>query len=129
MDKFVLITNPVLLAVKGNFDKELLKRNPLRNQYLNSSLVRMRLKLRVGGFLDKTKLYEWKIIQNNTCNFCTKEGETMRHIIIECEKLKPLWDEIERITEQEWKISLNLVDKIMGTMTTSEKKREPSIYF
>ena len=95
MDKFISETNPILLAVRRNFDKELLKRNPLQNQYLNSALIRMRLKLRVGGLLDKMKLCEWKIVQNHTCDFCEKENETVGHIIIDCEKLKPLWDELE----------------------------------
>ena len=129
MDKFISETNPILLAVRRNFEKELLKRNPLQNQYLNSALIRMRLKLRVGGLLDKKKLSEWKIVQNHTCDFCERENETVVHIIIDCEKLKPLWDEVERIAEQEWRVSLNLVDKIMGVMTTSEKKKRAEYLF
>ena len=129
MNKFISENNPILRRVENNFEKEVLGRNPVRNQFLNSALIRVRLKLRVGGFLDKTKLCEWKIVQNHICDFCGKDEETIRHIIIECEKLKPLWEEIERITEHEWKTSQNLVDKMIGAVSTSEKKKKAEFLF
>ena len=129
MNKFISENNPILRRVENNFEKELSGRNPVRNQFLNSALIRVRLKLRVGGFLDKTKLCEWKIVQNQICDFCGKDEETIRHIITECEKLKPLWEELERITEQEWKTSLNLVEKIIGAVSTSERKKKAEFLF
>ena len=45
-------------------------------------------------------LYKWKIKSNPLCSFCGLVEETMEHIFIECEKVKPLLKEIPCLYKQ-----------------------------
>jgi len=46
------------------------------------------------------KLYQWKLVDSDLCNFCKVEVETIEHLMYGCEKVAKLWQNVFGKLEQ-----------------------------
>ena len=60
----------------------------------------------------------YKIKENNTCSFCEKEKETLRHLFYECDKISSFWREIYEWLNVD---PLNFKDMILNNTQNNPK--------
>lgn len=57
----------------------------------------------------KDNLYNWKIKENNKCNYC-KEIDTIEHHLVSCPESKIIWDKLEKWIYTNINIKFNLTE-------------------
>ena len=62
-----------------------------------------------------------KIKESNTCDFCTCE-DFIEHFFVYCEKVKPVWIEIEKqlMTMLNKPFKLSIIDKLIGLKSSKK---------
>ena len=55
-------------------------------------------------------LFKIKRRDSPYCSFCKKVEETIIHVFIQCDKVKPIWNEVIRIINQNEDTNINVSD-------------------
>ena len=56
------------------------------------------------AIITNVQLKKWKIVENDICNFCKQETETIKHLMWDCETVKSLWEEVFNFIEKEFNL-------------------------
>ena len=64
-------------------------------------------------------LYERKMLDSPLCTFCQRHNETLPHLFVSCDYVKPLWSSIEQIMGYKFKES----EKLFGCFSTMKNKQ------
>ena len=46
------------------------------------------------ALVTNVNLYKWKISPTELCSFCCKKEETVIHLLVECEIVRQLWEQV-----------------------------------
>ena len=103
-----------------------LEPNNVRNIYKLPFLVTIETKMRAFQFkishlifYTNEMLYERKMIDSPLCTFCQRHNETLLHLFVSCDYVKPLWSSIEQIMGYKFKES----EKLFGCFSTMKNKQ------
>ena len=122
-------SNPSLVTFQENVKSEIIRRNQAANNHLDNNLLRLRHKLKFDSLLTNKKLYDWKVIDSEVCSFCGLYSEDMKHLLNDCEVLKPLWDIYKERTHSCWKVRMSQLDKYVGSRLDGVGKRKAEKLF
>ena len=77
-----------------------------------------------GALILNQHLFRWGMISSNACTFCEEEKETVQHLFVSCEKVKPLWKAVEEYVKRKSALTVVLSDEniFFNTITTPVKK-------
>ena len=76
------------------------------------------------GIITNIQLYTWGIAPSDQCSFCKKERETVIHLLVECEKVKSLWESVKEYIGQRFpgvKVVLTPTNILMNTICQDNK--------
>ena len=83
-------------------------------KFIFSYLEENKLKIfRWKLFLQTKLLFQWKIVNNNRCNFCGNEEDYL-HYFIPCSFLKTFWEKIYNLKSNNLEFTLKLKHLIFG---------------
>ena len=88
--------------------QELLK--SFKHIYLVTNVTKFRsfqYRLLQQSIITNTHLYKWGLKQSELCSFCTKERETILHLLVYCEETAKLWIQMERFMDNYSKDQIN----------------------
>ena len=89
-----------------------------------SKYVYFQYKLLLGALTTNVKRHAWDRRITNLCSQCSCEKETVVHMLVTCEKIKPLWHNLKRLCEYYLKINLELDEQtIVLNNYKSEQKQ------
>ena len=68
-------------------------------------------------------LYEWKVVDTNTCTFCKKQPESITHLLVECTEVGPIWEGLKefcKIHQLECTLTVKniILNKINSSVTS-----------
>ena len=121
--------NSQFAKFEEKIDHEIIKRNQSTNPHLDNKLIRIRQKMKYGALLTNDKLHEWGLTKDKNCSFCGKFPEDIDHLLSGCEILSPLWEKAKNTTQQKWKVSQNLLDKMIGIRQNGRGERKAEKLF
>ena len=68
-------------------------------------------KINMDSLMTNVRLFKMKIVDDDSCSFCSKLPETMMHILYDCEQVKKVWIQFENWWESHSHVRLNLCYK------------------
>ena len=69
----------------------------IRNITNTPKLRSFQYRLLHRAIITNEHLYRWKKTESSLCTFCEKSVETYKHLFVECEQVKPLWTECQKL--------------------------------
>lgn len=60
-------------------------------------------------------------IENNRCSFCEQEPETIKHLFVDCPKVKEFWESVKHWLQIHGNLNLNITDKAIIFAWQKEK--------
>ena len=81
-----------------------------------TKLREFQYKILHSTLITNEKLYQWGMIENNSCTFCHNFTETILHLFLECEVSRGLWNDIAEYLARlcNFRIEMSDVDIILG---------------
>ena len=75
------------------------------------------------GLITNIQLYKWQVVSSNMCTFCSKEKETVSHLLYECDSVKEFWDKVCELVhtryptiETIWNVQSVLNNRVVKTV-------------
>ena len=96
-----------------------------KNIYKVTNIPRYRsfqYRLLSRAIITNVHLKHWNLLQTNDCSFCNKEKESYLHLFVYCEKVQPLWIEVEQFINIYSKDQINFNEYTVINNLFIEKK-------
>ena len=96
----------------GNIPEEdLRKYNSVITELHDVKLKDFQFKINNKILVTKSFLHRINKVDNNTCTFCNREIETIKHLFCECETVKEFWNSLNNWLQRHANLRLNLEEK------------------
>ena len=82
-------------------------------------------KILVQAIITNLQLCKFGIKKENSCTFCLKQEETLRHLFYECDPIKQLWDKVYQLFT-DIKINANNYENVILNVITDNAKLIPN---
>ena len=104
--------------IEGRWEQELLSRvsipelvTAINKTTQVAKLRSFQYRLLMKAVITNVHLMRWKMISSSSCSFCQKEPKTYHHLFVDCEEVRGLWTEVDRICDELCGEKINLTVK------------------